>query len=117
MGQKVHPVGFRVGISRGWDSVWFAEKKDYTRFLHEDLEIRNFLKKKLKEAQISKIEIRRRGYEKGFDIDIEIHAAKPGVIYGRKSKGLELLKGELKKFTSNNPRIYVIQIRKAELQA
>ena len=59
MGQKVHPIGFRVGISRGWDSVWFAEKKDYTRFLHEDLEIRNFLKKKLKEQMLEFEEERR----------------------------------------------------------
>ena len=50
MGQKVHPIGFRVGITRGWDSVWFAEKKEYTQFLHEDLRIRTFLKEKLKEA-------------------------------------------------------------------
>ena len=86
MGQKVHPVGFRVGISRGWESIWFAEKKEYTQFLHEDLTIRKFLKEKLKEAGISKIEIRRRGLAN--DVEIEIHASKPGVIYGRKSKGL-----------------------------
>ena len=57
MGQKVHPIGFRVGISRTWESIWFAEKKDYTQFLHEDLRIRKFLKEKLKEAGISRFEI------------------------------------------------------------
>ena len=115
MGQKVHPIGFRVGISRGWESIWFAEKKDYTQFLHEDLQIRKFLKEKLKEAGISRIEIRRRGY--GNDVEIEIHAAKPGVIYGRKSKGLEILNDDLKRFTSSEPRLFIIQIRKSDLQA
>jgi small subunit ribosomal protein S3 len=115
MGQKVHPVGFRVGISRGWESIWFAEKKDYTQFLHEDLQIRKFLKEKLKEAGISRIEIRRRGY--GNDVEIEIHASKPGVIYGRKSKGLEILNEDLKKFTVSEPRLFIIQIRKSDLQA
>jgi small subunit ribosomal protein S3 len=115
MGQKVHPIGFRVGISRGWESIWFAEKKDYTQFLHEDLQIRKFLKEKLKEAGISRIEIRRRGY--GNDVEIEIHASKPGVIYGRKSKGLEILNEDLKKFTVSEPRLFIIQIRKSDLQA
>ena len=115
MGQKVHPIGFRVGISRTWESIWFAEKKDYTQFLHEDLRIRKFLKEKLKEAGISRIEIRRRGY--GNDVEIEIHAAKPGVIYGRKSKGLEILNEDLKQFTSGEPRLFIIQIRKSDLQA
>ena len=115
MGQKVHPIGFRVGISRGWESIWFAEKKDYTQFLHEDLQIRKFLKEKLKEAGISRIEIRRRGY--GNDVEIEIHASKPGVIYGRKSKGLEILNEDLKKFTTSEPRLFIIQIRKSDLQA
>jgi small subunit ribosomal protein S3 len=115
MGQKVHPIGFRVGITRNWESVWFAQKSDYTKYLHEDLQIRNFLKEKWKEAQISKIEIRRRW--DGGEIEIEIHAAKPGVIYGRKSKGLEILRDEVKKFTQSEPRFFIIQVRKADIQA
>ncbi len=117
MGQKVNPVGFRVGITRNWESVWYAEKKEYTKFLHEDLEIRKFLKDKAADAQISKIEIRRKGFQADGEVEIEIHAAKPGIIYGRKSKGLEILRDELQNFIKAKPKLFIIQIRKADLEA
>jgi len=125
MGQKVNPIGFRVGISRNWESVWYAEKKVYTKFLHEDIQLRKYLKEKLQESQVNKIEIKRKEETKSkkgkeFKIDtveISIHAAKPGVIYGRKSKGLDLLRDELKKFTDSDVRLFIIQVQKADTQA
>jgi small subunit ribosomal protein S3 len=114
MGQKVHPIGFRVGISRGWDSLWFATKKDYTKYLHEDLAIRKYLKKKLKEAGISRIIIERPADKR---IKILVHAAKPGIIYGRRAKGLDPLRAELKQFTDSQVRLHIIEIRKAEVEA
>ena len=83
MGQKVHPIGFRVGVIRDWESKWFAEK-DYQRFLHEDLQIRKFLKKKLYSAGISKITIERAANK----AKVFVHAAKPGIIIGRRAAGL-----------------------------
>jgi small subunit ribosomal protein S3 len=117
MGQKVNPIGFRVGITRNWESIWFAEKRQYTKFLHEDLEIRKFLKEKAMDAQISKIEIRRKGHHEGGEVEIEIHAAKPGIIYGRKSKGLDILRDELQNFIQAKPKLFIIQVRKADLEA
>jgi small subunit ribosomal protein S3 len=114
MGQKVHPIGFRVGISRGWDSLWFATKKDYTKYLHEDLAIRKYLKKKLKEAGISRIIIERPADKR---IKILVHAAKPGIIYGRRAKGLDPLRAELKQFIDSQVRLHIIEIRKAEVEA
>lgn len=113
MGQKVNPIGFRVGITRNWESIWYADKGDYTKFLHEDLQIRKFLKEKAKDAQISKVEIKRRDKE----VEIVIHAAKPGIIYGRKSQGLEILKAELNGLTKSLVKLFIIQVRKADLQA
>jgi small subunit ribosomal protein S3 len=113
MGQKVNPIGFRVGITRNWESIWYADKGDYTKFLHEDLQIRKFFKEKAKDAQISKVEIKRRDKE----VEIVIHAAKPGIIYGRKSQGLEILKAELNGLTKSLVKLFIIQVRKADLQA
>ena len=116
MGQRLI-IGFRVGVTRNWESIWFAEKKQYTKFLHEDLEIRKFLKEKASDAQISKIEIRRKGHHEGGEVEIEIHAAKPGIIYGRKSKGLDILRDELQSFIQAKPKLFIIQVRKADLEA
>jgi small subunit ribosomal protein S3 len=115
MGQKVHPIGFRVGISRGWDSLWFAEKNTYTKYLHEDLAIRKFLKNKLREAGISRIVIKR---SEGSRTQIFVHADKPGIIYGRRQRGgLDPLRGELKRFTDSEVFLNVIEIRKSDLDS
>ena len=114
MGQKVHPIGFRVGVYREWDSLWFAEKQTYTQFLHEDLAIREFLKKKLKEAGISRIIIER---SEGSRTKIFVHAAKPGIIYGRRAKGLEPLREDLRRFTKSEVFLHIIEIRKSELES
>jgi small subunit ribosomal protein S3 len=117
MGQKVNPIGFRVGITRNWESIWYAEKLQYTKFLHEDLQIRKFLKDKARDAQISKVEIKRKvGHEDG-EVEVVIHAAKPGIIYGRKSQGLDILRNELKNLTNAQVKLFIIQVRKADLQA
>ncbi len=112
MGQKVHPIGFRVGITRDWESKWFAEK-DYQRFLHEDLAIRKFLKKKLYSAGISRITIERAASK----AKVFVHAAKPGIIIGRGARGLEVLRNELSKMTSTEIFLNVIEVRKVETDA
>ena len=94
MGQKVHPIGFRLGYIKDTDSRWFA-KKDYSRFLHEDIKIRRYLKKKIYHAGIAKIEIERMLGK----IKINIFTARPGIVIGRKGTEVEGLKQELSKFT------------------
>ena len=118
MGQKVHPIGFRVGITRGWDSLWYAgNKREYTAMLHEDLAIRKFIKKNAKEAGVSRIEIQR---IESNDVKVYIYVSKPGIIFGRKSKGFEVLKAnlaELTKDSNSQPHIFIIQIPKPDLHA
>ena len=115
MGQKVHPIGFRVGITRGWDSLWYAgTKREYTQMLHEDLAIREFIKKNAKEAGVSRIEIKRIE----SNVKVYIYCSKPGIIFGRKSKGIEVLKANLAKIIkSSNSQPHIIQIPKPDLHA
>jgi small subunit ribosomal protein S3 len=112
MGQKVHPTGFRLGIIRDWESKWYAEK-DYQRFLHEDLAIRKFLKKKLYHAGISKVTIERAAAK----AKVFVHAAKPGIIIGKRASGLEALRSELQKFTDTEVFLNIIEVRKVETDA
>ncbi len=112
MGQKVHPIGFRLGVIRDWESKWFAEK-DYQRFLHEDLAIRKYLKKQLYSAGISKITIERAASK----AKVFVHAAKPGIIIGRRAAGLEVLRKELNKMTTTEIFLNVIEVRKVETDA
>ncbi len=112
MGQKVHPTGFRVGVIRGWESRWFAEK-DYQRFLHEDLAIRRFLKEKLFQAGISKVTIERYATK----AKVFVHAAKPGMIIGKRASGLDALRGELQKMTQTEIFLNIIEVRKVETDA
>jgi len=93
MGRKVHPNIFRIGVIRGWDGVWFSNKKGFSTLLQEDVEIREFLKTQLKEALVDRIEIERSRQE----IRLIIHSAKPGVIIGRGGTGIEELTQKLKK--------------------
>jgi small subunit ribosomal protein S3 len=112
MGQKVHPVGFRLGINKTWVSSWFAEK-DYSKLLQEDIYIRKFLKKKLYHAGVSKIEIKRVGAK----IIISIHTARPGIIIGRKGAEIDSLKNEVQKMTHQEVFINIIEVRKPEIDA
>ena len=112
MGQKVHPIGFRLGTVRTWDSRWFAEK-NYAEYLHEDLRIRQFLEKKLHNAQISRIVIERAANK----AKVYVYAARPGMIIGKRCAGLEALKLDLKKVTDTEVFLNIIEVRKVELDA
>ena len=112
MGQKVHPIGFRLGVIRTWESNWYAEK-DYSKLLHEDLKLRNYLKERLHHAGISKVEIERAAGK----AKINIFAARPGIIIGKKGSEVELLKKELAKLTDKEVFINIQEVRKPEIDA
>lgn len=112
MGQKVHPVGFRLGIIRTWESKWYAEK-DYSQLLHEDIKLREYLKQRLFHAGISKIEIERAASK----AKVNISAARPGIIIGKKGSEVEALKRELAKLTDKEVFINIVEVRKPEVDA
>lgn len=112
MGQKVHPVGFRLGIIKTWESKWYAEA-DYAKLLHEDIKLRNYLKKRLYHAGISKIELERAANK----AKINIYAARPGIIIGKKGSEVEALKKELAKLTDKEVFINIQEVRKPEIDA
>ena len=112
MGQKVNPVGFRLGVIKSWDSRWFAGK-DYAAFIEGDYKIREFLKKKLYHAGISKIEIERWAKR----IRLRIYAARPGIVIGKKGAEIELLKKELEKMVPQEVVIDIQEVRKPEVDA
>ncbi|MGB3919438.1 30S ribosomal protein S3 [Thiothrix litoralis] len=116
MGQKVHPTGIRLGIATDWRSKWYAEGKDYADFLFKDLEVRAFLKKKLKEASVSRIQIERPA-KSAF---ITIHTARPGVVIGKKGEDIEKLRAETAQKLGlhvNNVKLNIEEIRKPELDS
>lgn len=112
MGQKVHPIGFRLGINRTWESRWYADT-DYSEKLHADLKLRNFLKKRLYHAGISKIELERAANK----VKINIFAARPGIIIGKKGAEVEELKRDLAKVTNDECFINIQEVRKPEVDA
>ena len=116
MGQKVHPTGFRLGIATDWTSKWYAGSADFANYLEEDLKIRNFLKKKLAQAAISRIQISR----PAKSVAVTIHTARPGIIIGKKGEDIERLRIEVAALVSvhiNNVKINIEEIRKPELDA
>ena len=112
MGQKVHPIGMRVGIIRNWDAKWYAEK-EYAEFLHEDLRIRKFISTKLADAAVSTIEIERATGR----VNISIHTAKPGMVIGKGGSEVENLRKELNKLTGKRIHINIVEIKKPDLDA
>ncbi len=112
MGQKIHPVGLRLGITRTWDSRWF-EKKHYIDWLHEDVKIRNFFNKWMRSAAISKIEIERRANQ----ARVIVNTAKPGIIIGKRGVGIEDIRKNLEKLTGKNVAVNVMEIKHPELDA
>ena len=112
MGQKVHPIGFRLGVIKTWDSKWYAEA-DYAKLLHEDIKLRTYLKKRLYHAGISKIEMERAANK----AKINIFAARPGIIIGKKGSEVEALKKELAKLTDKEVFINIQEVRKPEVDA
>jgi small subunit ribosomal protein S3 len=112
MGQKVHPIGFRLGIIKTWDSRWFSQK-NYAALLHEDLKIRKIVKERLMHAGVSKIEIERAGQK----AKINIHTARPGIIIGKKGAEVDKLKKDLETMTGKQMYINIQEIRRPELDA
>ena len=112
MGQKVHPIGFRLGVIRTWESKWYAEG-DYSQLLHEDIKLRDYLKKRLFHAGISKIELERAANK----AKINIFAARPGIIIGKKGSEVEALKKDLAKLTDKEVFINIQEVRKPEIDA
>jgi small subunit ribosomal protein S3 len=113
MGQKVNPIGLRLGINRTWDSRWFASKGNYGDLLHEDLKIRNYLLKRLANAGVSKIIIER-PHKK---CRVTIYSARPGVVIGKKGADIEKLRQELSKLSSSETVLNIVEIRKPETDA
>ncbi len=116
MGQKVHPTGFRLGIATDWTSKWYADSDSFADFLDEDLKIREFLKKKLSQAAVSRIQISR----PAKSVAVTIHTARPGIIIGKKGEDIEKLRIEVASLVSvhiNNVKINIEEIRKPELDA
>lgn len=115
MGQKVNPIGFRVGVNRPWSSQWYA-KHDYAELLQEDLRIRKFILKKFESAGVSKVDIERAA----SNLKINIHSSRPGIIIGKKGAGAETLKEEIKrlcKIRSAEPSLNVFEVKKPDLDA
>ena len=116
MGQKVHPIGFRLGIASDWTSKWFAEGDDYAKFLNNDLEVRAYLKNKLSQASVSRIQIERPA-RAAF---VTIHTARPGIVIGKKGEDIEKLRHEVARLMDlnvNNVKINIEEIRKPEIDA
>lgn len=112
MGQKVHPVGFRLGVIRSWDSKWYGDK-NYAQWLHEDIRMREFIKEKLKHAGISRVEIERAANK----IKVNVHTARPGIVIGKRGAGIEGFKKDLQKHTESEIFLNIIEVRKAEIDA
>lgn len=113
MGQKVSPVGLRIGINRGWEANWYANKSDFSKYLENDLKIRKFLSKKLSDAGVSTIEIERNTKR----CEIVIHTSKPGVIIGKGGEEIENLKKEISKLVKEEVQISIVDIKKPDLDA
>ena len=116
MGQKVHPTGIRLGISKGWSSKWFTSSSDYSKNVFQDFKIREYLNKKLKDAAVSKIQIER----SSENITVAIFSARPGIVIGKKGEGIESLRKEVAKLMDtsiNNVLININEIKKPELDA
>jgi small subunit ribosomal protein S3 len=110
MGQKVNPIGIRIGLNRTWDSIWYEEKKAYSKYLHEDLVIQKHVQAKHKNAGISRISIERFPDR----VNVNINASRPGLLIGRKGSDIEILKNELQKLVGKNVYINIIEVKKPE---
>ncbi len=113
MGQKVNPIGFRVGVIRTWDSRWYAKGKQYQINFQEDHKLRKFIKDKLKHAGVAKIEIERAANK----VKIIISTARPGVVIGKKGTGIDALKLDIQKLTTNEVFVNIQEVRKPDMDA
>ncbi len=112
MGQKVNPIGLRLGVNRTWDSRWYADG-DYASMLHEDIKIRKFLRKRLSQAGISRIIIERPAKK----ARVTLHSARPGVVIGKKGADIEKLRADLSRLTNSEVALNIVEIRKPEIDA
>ncbi len=113
MGQKVNPIGLRVGVIRTWDSRWYAKGKTYFDNIHEDLKLRNYIKEKLKHAGVSRIEIERAANK----VKLILHTARPGVVIGKKGTGIDTLRADVQKLTKNEVFLSIQEVRKPDADA
>jgi small subunit ribosomal protein S3 len=112
MGQKTHPIGFRLGVIRTWSSKWYEEKQ-YTKWLHEDIKLKRYIKEKLAHAGVSSIEVERAANK----AKINIFTARPGIVIGKRGAGIEQLKKDVQKLTENEVFLNIQEVRKAEINA
>ena len=113
MGQKVNPIGLRLGVNRGWDSVWFAKKRDYGKYLIEDYKIRQFIRKNITNAGISEIIIERSSKK----CTVSIHTSRPGYVIGKKGSDIEKIKKKISKITKDEVTVNIKEIKKPELNS
>jgi small subunit ribosomal protein S3 len=112
MGQKTHPIGFRLGVIRSWSSKWYEEKQ-YAKWLHEDIRLKRFIKDRLAHAGVSSVDVERAANK----AKINIYTARPGIVIGKRGAGIELLKKEVQKLTDNEVFLNIQEVRKAEINA
>ena len=118
MGQKVNPVGLRIGVNKNWNSRWYANDNEFHVFLNEDIKIRNYLEKKLKDALLSHVEIERIKTDKGYNVIVMVFVARPGVVIGQDGKNVDELKQELAKMLKGSDvRIDVVEVKNPDLDA
>ena len=113
MGQKVSPIGMRIGINKDWSSKWYAEKKDFAGKLGNDIKIRKYLSKRLKDAAVAEVEINRSAKK----TEVIIHTAKPGVVIGHGGEEIEKIKNELNKLTKENINVSIFEIKNPDMVA
>ena len=113
MGQKVNPIGLRLGVNRGWDSIWFAKKKDFGKYLIEDFKIRQYIKKSIVNSGVSEIIIERSSKK----CTVSIHTSRPGFVIGKKGADIEKIKKNISKITNNEVAVNIKEIKKPELNA
>ena len=113
MGQKVSPIGLRIGINKDWEAKWYAKGNDFSKKLHKDIKIREALNEKLKDASVSKVEIERNNKK----TELIIHTSKPGIIIGRGGEEIEKLKKEMSNLVGENVQISIVDIKKPEIDA
>ena len=113
MGQKVNPVGFRVGVTRGWDSVWYASDKNFGANLREDIKLRRHVKARLKHAGVSRIVIERPADK----IKVTVHTSRPGVVIGKKGSEIEAVRSELVQKFGKDVQVFIVEVRRPEAEA
>ncbi len=113
MGQKVNPIGFRVGVTRGWESVWYASDKNFGDQLREDIKLRRYVKARLKHAGVSRIVIERPADK----IKVTVHTSRPGVVIGKKGAEIDAVRGELVRKFGREVQVFIVEVRRPEAEA